>query len=235
MFYKLSNSSELEAIEEEFNRKHKYPNLFRPKTILNGLKEVTVSVITAQNPDQINHAIWGLLPEDFDDEWQSYQSVNNTLNINLDKVDASDELFYNALTTNRCIVITSGFFTSRLYKGKLLPYHIHLKDHKPFGIAGVYNTLEDGFITCSILVTKASRAFESIPNLSKNKPLVFKKNDYATWLDRSKSYEDQKPLIQDHETYEFLSHPIKEEFYKNSGVYNDIIESAGYLDYTTSN
>jgi putative SOS response-associated peptidase YedK len=230
MFYKLSNSSELETIEEEFSRKHNFPNLYKSKTILNGLKEVTVSIITAQDPDQINHAIWGLLPKGFDDDWKSYQSVDNTLNINLDKVDASDELYYNALTTNRCIVITSGFFTSRLHEGKLFPYHVHLKDHRPFGIAGVYNMLEDGFITCSILVTKANRAFENIPNLSKNKPLVFKNGDFSKWLDTSKSYQDQMPLIQNHETLEFLSYPIKEEFYRDSGVYDTIIQSAGYYD-----
>lgn len=232
MFYKISNISKLETVEREFNRAHKFPNLFRSKSIINGLKESTVSIISAKDPEIINLAIWGLLPKDFNDDWSAFQNTNNTLNINLTKVDKSDELFYEALTNNRCIIIASGFFTFKLYEGKLFPYHVHLKDYKPFGIAGVYNTLEDGFISCSLLVTKASKSFENIPNLSKNEPLVFKKGDFPLWLNTHKSYEELKPLIQNRETYEFIFHPIKEQFYNDSGIYFDIIESDAYRNLT---
>jgi len=228
MFYKLSSITSRDVIEQEFDKKFNFPNLYKPRSIINGLKESTISVITNQNPNQINHAIWGLLPENFDDDWKSYQNINNTLNLNLAKVEASDALFYNPLNTNRCIILVSGFFTSKLYKGKLFPHHVHLKDHKPFGIAGVFNSLEDGFITCALLVTKTGKSFDEIPNLSKNKPLIFKKEDFPMWLDSTKSYEDLKPMIQNHETLEFLSHPIEEEFYKDAEIYEEIVESKYY-------
>lgn len=228
MYYKLSNLAEKKMIEDEFDRQFEFPNLYHPSPVINGLEESTLSIINAEDSSKIQFSIWGLLPESFEDNWDVFQNVTNTLNINLESLSKQDDLYINSLDKKRCLVIVTGFFTSFLHNGTISPYHVYLEDHRPFCIAGVYSTLEDGFLTCSILLTKARESFNEIPNLSGIKPLVFKKEDYQEWLDVNNSFKSLSKLIKTHETYNFKAHPVSKEFYKENTIYKDIIESGDF-------
>ncbi|MEO6347564.1 MAG: SOS response-associated peptidase family protein [Aquaticitalea sp.] len=139
MFYKLSNTAQRKEIELEFNVAFEFPNLYKPSPVINGLQESLLPIITLEHPDQVQYAIWGLLPKSLEENWEIFQHLTNTLNINIEHLDANDPLYSEALDHRRCMVITTGFFTSALYKGKMYPYHVYLPKHRPFCIAGVYN------------------------------------------------------------------------------------------------
>ncbi|WP_431135948.1 SOS response-associated peptidase family protein [Psychroserpens mesophilus] len=228
MFYKLSNTCDLKTIENEFDANFRFPNLYEPKVIISGTEESNLSIITAQDSKRIDYAIWGLLPEDYDDDWDRFQSVTNTLNTNVDDLNLSEEIYSKSLDERRCLIIVNGFFTSNIYKGKLYPFHVHLKNHKPFCIAGIYNKLNDGFLTCSLLVTNFSSNLNEIPHLGKQRPLTFRQSDFEEWLSKDKSKADLERLIHNHNAPDFISHPIKEDFYKNNSVFEDILESDNY-------
>ena len=85
-----------------------------------------------------------------------------------------------------------------------------------------------GFLTCSILISDSGLRDVHLPNLGKQKPLIFKQKDYKSWLDKSLKIQDLKPLIKFHEHYDFISHPIKESFYRNSDIFEHIIQSDQY-------
>ncbi|MGB3608707.1 MAG: SOS response-associated peptidase family protein [Psychroserpens sp.] len=231
MFYKLSNTCDVNEIEDELNFTFKYPNLYEPLTIINGLNENSVPVITSENPKDINFAIWGLLPEAYDDDWDTFQDVTNTLNTNIDDQYLNTEIYSTSLDKRRCLIVVNGFFTSKLLEGKLVPFHVHLKNHRPFCLAGVYNTISDGFLTCSILVKKSGREFDDIPNLGDKQPMVLKKKDHNDWLNRNSKLSDLEPMIQQNVTCGFLSHAIDYEFYDNLKIYKKIVNS----DYYQSN
>lgn len=222
MFYKLSNTATRQVIEREFKKQYEYPNLFQSCPVINGLKESTLSIITAHKPSNIQFAIWGLLPEDFEDNWDVFQNVTNTLNVNLEQLNKNDPFYDDALNNRRCLIIVTGFFTSFLHNGTIQPYHIHLKNNQPFCIAGVYNRLNDGFLTSSILITKVRDSFSKIPNLSIYKPLVLKPELYRDWLDEDLSFSELENSIINRDSYEFESHPIDKSFYENSNTYNKI-------------
>lgn len=222
MFYKLSNTAPLQVIERAFDKKYEYPNLFESSPVINGLKESTLSIITANKSTKIQFAIWGLLPEDFEDNWDVFQNVTNTLNVNLEQLNKSDPFYNDALNNRRCLIIVTGFFTSYLHNGSIQPYHIHLKNHEPFCIAGVYNKLNDGFLTSSILITNVYKSFIKIPNLSIYKPLIIKPELYSDWLDENQSFSDLQNKIEKRESYNFESHPIKKDGYDNEATYNKI-------------
>lgn len=231
MFYKLSNTASLNEIEDEFNAKFEFPNLYRPTSVINGLEESTLAIITAKNPDQIRFGIWGMLPQSLKENWKIFQNLTNTLNINADHLDLNDSLYMEALERRRCIVITTGFFTSGLYKGKIYPHHVYLTDHQPFGIAGVYNKLKDGFLTFSILIKKTHNELGEIPNILHYKPLIFDDRDRKHWLNQKFEFDNLKDLIRSHQVLEYHSHPVSKEFYDNDILYDQIIKSKAFKEF----
>jgi len=228
MFYKLSNTCELKTIENEFGTNFRFPNLYKSKVIISGAEESNLPIITSQNPKYIDYAIWGLLPEGYDDDWNRFQNITNTLNTDVDDLSLSEDMYSKSYDERRCLIIINGFFTSRIYNGKLRPFHVHLKDYKPFCVAGIYNTLDDGFLTCSLLVLKYSTNLNNLPHLGKQRPLIFTKSDYDEWLSTDNSKSDLEELIRTHKTPNLKSHPIKEDFYENNEVYEDILDSDTY-------
>ncbi|WP_152611480.1 SOS response-associated peptidase [Psychroserpens damuponensis] len=230
MFYKLSNTSTLPAIEDEFNITFKYPNVYEPKAIINGLCESNLPIITSETPSAIDYAIWGLLPEGYDDDWQTFQGFTNTLNTNIDDANFNKEIYSKSLDERRCLIIVNGYFTSKLVDGKLQAHHIHLKNHEPFCIAGIFNKIQDGFLTCSILVTNAGVEYNHIPNLGNQKPLILKRKDHSAWLDSRLKIKDLRSLIETHDRFKFTSHPIKDQFYKNTKLFKRIINNDHYQD-----
>ncbi|WP_040251049.1 SOS response-associated peptidase family protein [Psychroserpens mesophilus] len=228
MFYKLSDTSNLNAIENDFDAKFRFPKLYEPRAIIDGTVESNLTILTADNPKIIDYAIWGILPEDYDDDWDRFQNITNTLNTNVNELDSDEIMYSEAFSRRRCLIIVNGFFTARIYNGKLLPFHIHLRDHKPFCIAGIYNTLNDGFLTCSLLVVNFSSSLNEIPHLGKKRPLTFKKSDYNNWLSQGKSNAELVKLIQNHDAPDFMSHPIKEEFYERNHVFEKILDHDNY-------
>lgn len=229
MFYKLSNTCDLKTIENEFDANFRFPNLYEPETIISGTEESNLAIITAQNPKYIDYAIWGLLPEDYDDDWDRFQNITNTLNTTVDDLNLSEEIYSKSFDERRCLIIVNGFFTSRIYNGKLRPFHVHLKDYKPFCVAGIYNKLNDGFLTCSLLTLKYSSNLNDLPHLGTQRPLIFKESDYEEWLSVDKSNSDLEKLIRFHKTPDLKSHPIKEDFYENNSVYEDILDNDNYV------
>lgn len=207
MFYKISNTASKRAIENKFHVTFEFPNLYQPQGLIDGLKESTISVITLDNPDKVTYAIWGLLPENFEDNWSIFQDVVNTLNVKFSSLQNDNGLYYNLLNDRRCIIIATGFFTTILSEGTVKRCHVHLPNFEPFAIAGVFNELSDGFITCSIVITEVSEPFKEIPNLSNFKPLVLNDNELKQWFNTSTSLYQLRKMIEEHQSLNFEYEP----------------------------
>ncbi|MGV8815805.1 MAG: SOS response-associated peptidase family protein [Gelidibacter sp.] len=207
MFYKISNTASKGAIENKFHVTFEFPNLYQPQGLIDGLKESTISVITLDNPDKVTYAIWGLLPENFEDNWSIFQDVVNTLNVKFSALQKDNGLYYNLLNKRRCIIIATGFFTTILSEGTVKRCHVHLPNFEPFAIAGVFNELSDGFITCSIVITEVSESFKEIPNLSNFKPLVLNDNELKQWFSTSTSLNQLRKMIEEHQSLNFEYQP----------------------------
>ncbi len=228
MYYKLSNTAHRIDIEKEFNAKFEFPNLYQPNPVINGLEESILSILTMDNPGKVDYGIWGLLPTSLEDNWKIFQNLTNTLNINIEHLDFKDELYAEAMDQRRCLVISTGFFTSAMYKGKMYPHHVYLSNHQPFSIAGVYNQLEDGFNTCSILIKKTDSSFKEIPHLLEYKPIIFGGKDRHLWLNREYRFRDLMDLVNSTQSLAFKSHPVSKEFYDNDLLFSNIIESKAF-------
>lgn len=208
MFYKISNLASKESIEKKFHVTFEFPNLYQPQEMIDGLKESTISIITLSNPDKVDYAIWGLLPENFEDNWSVFQDVVNTLNVEIDTLQNANGLYNNILKTRRCVIIATGFFTTLLTEGTVQRCHVHLPNFEPFAMAGVFNELNDGFITCSLVVTKFSESFKDVPNISNLKPLVLNDTELKQWFNTSTSLDQIRKLCKDHSSMNFDYEPI---------------------------
>ncbi|UOB16727.1 SOS response-associated peptidase family protein [Abyssalbus ytuae] len=227
MYHKLSNIAARKSIEEEFGINFKYPKVYQPNSVINGLDESTLSIVTMKNPDQISYGIWGILPEFYEESWKEFQSVKNTLNLR--EIDLEEESWYStALQTRRCVIIVTGFFTSYINNGNIYPYYVYSPFNKPFCLAGLYNILEDGFITCSLIVSKSNNFIRKIENISGFMPVAIPLEDYKYWLDSKTSLIKIKEFLQKPKPIKLKAHTITKDFYKENGENNSVLNIVSY-------
>ncbi|NHF61023.1 SOS response-associated peptidase [Flavobacteriaceae bacterium TP-CH-4] len=229
MYYKLSNTAERIRIEHLFEVTFKYPHLYRPELIINGLNETNVPIITKEEPDKISLSIWGLLPEDFNDDWSSFQNLTNTLNIDKGRL-YSDSWCLAAFKKRKCLIVVTGFFTSFLKNGQIYPYHIGLPDGEPFFLAGIYNRLSDGFLTCSLLLGPAEAHITKFQNLANTMPLIIPKDYSELWLGEDFELNELTELTKYPRRNRLKANPIAKDFFKNNITFDGMLHPMDYLD-----
>ncbi|XLS30572.1 SOS response-associated peptidase [Flavobacteriaceae bacterium M23B6Z8] len=227
MYYKLSNIADRRSLESTFKIAFRYPRLYSPSCIINGLNEELITVLTQEDPHTAYPSIWGILPEAYGDDWQYFQEVSNTLNMQINEI-SSKKWCLTALQERRCLIIVTGFFTSYIYKGEIYPYYVHLPENKPFFIAGIYNKLEDGFITCTILVGPANEKIQEIQHLTDLMPVFVSQEQAYEWLSPSDPKDDIKQFLTNSSSSQLEAHPIAKEFFKNNIGYDTLLEPVFY-------
>lgn len=194
MKYSLSNTASKTLIKEELGVDFKYPNIYKPRLKIDGYKEQTVSIITMDFPNIITQGIWGVLPQNFEGDWKKFQRLKTTLHVN--KTEISENVLYkDALAKRRCLIIVTGFYTHQLTGKKITSYLVEKKPLRPFYLAGIYNVLEDGFVTCSVVNTDANSSVASINNLYEVMPLQIPEILKNIWLDKNTEIKDINYIV----------------------------------------
>lgn len=227
MYYRLSNTTDRRSIETELGIPFKYPNLYLPKPIINGLEETSIPVVTMSERNTINYAIWGILPENYNEDWNIFQNIFNTLNLDKEALDTN--LWYSkALENRRCLVIVSGFFTFYLHDGEMYPYYVYCKSGGPLCLGGIYNQLDDGFITCALIIVNSNPFIRRIQNLDRGMPLVVDASFRENWLDPKFSREAIVKNICNPGYSELGAHPIDKDFCKGGSKGKNFLAPAHY-------
>jgi len=195
MIYKLSNDAGKEMIEEEFGIPFRYPNLFKPNPIVNGFNETNLCVVTTENPTEISLAIWGLMPQNFKEDWHTFQDNANTLNVKLEELE-SIPWMQESFEQRRCLIIVTGFYTHLLENGNTCSYYIYQASGKPFYLAGTYNILNDGFLCTALTVNKTDAFLSSYQNISNLAPAIIPKNQASSWLNKDTAIDDLEDIIE---------------------------------------
>jgi putative SOS response-associated peptidase YedK len=181
MYYKLSNRVKGWRIEEEFKTLFRYPGIYRPARVINGLRESSLPIITMANPAYIEQSIWGILPQHWNDDWKVFQNYMNTLHMPARAFEQN--IWYSeAFLKRRCLIIITGFYTYYLVGGELYPFHVGIQSGGPFCLAGIYNQLDDGFFTCSFITRKKDDHLNQIHNLNDTIPVTIPEELRKLWL-----------------------------------------------------
>ncbi len=132
---------------------------------------------------------WGLIPH-----WAKDPAIGNRM-INARSESVAEKPAYRtALRRRRCLVAADGFYEWQPGGRRKQPYFIHMKDDRPFGFAGLWETWEgpeNSYIeSCTIITTDANALMAPIHD---RMPVIVDPKDYGLWLDTS--VQDPAPIL----------------------------------------
>ena len=227
MYFKISSTMERDMMEDVVEARFKYPNLYTPEVVISGLTEVSIPVVTMGEPTCISLAIWGMLPNDYQGEWERFQNLTNTLNIHTGTLDTG--LWYTeALAQGRCVVPITGFFTSMLRDGEIYPYFISAEKDTLLYLAGMYTVLEDGFMTCSLLTGPLDAFTKTYQNLVDFMPIPLSHKNKETWLAKDTSIALAKHILAAPQALELTARPIAKELFNQDISYDSLLRPFEY-------
>jgi putative SOS response-associated peptidase YedK len=222
MYFKISNTAKMKEIEQDVNALFKYPNLYTPQVVISGLNEVSIPVITMNEPNAVDLAIWGLLPSTFNDDWELFQKLTNTLTISAQKID-TNMWYHDSFMNSRCIIPVTGFFTSVLKNGEIYPYHVSSKKGGILYLAGIYTILDDGFITCSLLTGPLEKEVVNYQNLVDYMPVIIDHDDKYEWLSEDTRIERAQMILQPPHTTDLEIRPIARNLFNQDISYDSML------------
>lgn len=216
MFYKLSNIATRETMEQEVSAVFKFPNIYKPNMVIDGTQESIVPIITSEAKANIQFAIWGLLPDHFQDDWQPYQKQHNTLNVQVSDITQESDL----KSAKRCLIPVTGYFGFYNVQGEIRSYYNVNASEKPFCIAGIYNQLDDGFLTCSIIITKKQKKITSAGGINNLQPAILAPSQHDAWLNTQSAWATALACLEQPHSYTINRYPTSNRLSINNKVSN---------------
>jgi putative SOS response-associated peptidase YedK len=122
---------------------------------------------------------WGLVPSWAKDK----KTAASLINARADTL-ASKPAFRTACKSRRCLILADGFYEWQKAEKKAVkqPYHIHLKDGRPFAFAGLWERWhgeEPALESCTIITTDAN---DAVRPLHDRMPVILDPRHYTRWL-----------------------------------------------------
>lgn len=185
MCFFIQQKAPIKMVEERFNARVENPDAFLQSDYINGFAHLNSPIIIDNTPEIIStNFSWGLLPS-----WsKDLDFRKNTLNARIETVD--EKASFKNITSNRCLIIATGFFEWRWMddKGKTkIKYEIHNQEQEIFCFAGLYNKgvnpqTGDVLNSFTMITTHANPTMEYIHNHKKRMPVMLNKKDEMNWL-----------------------------------------------------
>ena len=153
---------------------------------------------------------WGLIP------FWSKEPKSGPINARSETV-MEKPTFKAPFKQRRCLIPADGFYEWQKKKeGPKQPYYIHMKDKKPFALAGIWDIWKnpDGgkIESCSILTTEPN---EVVKPIHKRMPVIVEPKKFDTWLNTSKENLDEaQALLKPYDAKVMEAYPVN--LYVNS-------------------
>jgi len=169
------NPQQLREVFENFT----FPDQFVPR--FNIAPTQPVLAIPNDAKSKADFFLWGLIPS-----WSKDPSIANKLINARGETLAEKPSFRGGFKYKRCLILADGFYEWKAQPGTKTktPYFIHMKDRKPFALAGLWDEWQspDGgtLRTCTIITTEPNDLMKSLHN---RMPVILHPKDYADWLD----------------------------------------------------
>lgn len=166
-------------------------------------------VLAIPNDDKLkaDFFIWGLIPM-----WAKDPSIGSRLINARGETLAEKPSFRGGYKHKRCLILADGFYEWKSFgeKKSKTPYFIHMKDRKPFAMAGLWDSWEgsDGssIKTCTIITTQPNELMSLIHD---RMPVILHPRDYARWLEPAAQTPDTlQPLIKPFPADAMSAYPV---------------------------
>jgi putative SOS response-associated peptidase YedK len=169
-----------------------------------------VPIVTGDNGNRLVTMRWGLVPS-----WAKEESIGNKMINARGETLTEKPSFRNLIDRSRVIVPVDGFYEWKILpSGKKAPVRIRLKDHEPFGLAGLSDRWKkpDGseLRTFTIITVEANSHLRPVHD---RMPAILPRDSENPWLDMGLKGKDVLQLLK--------SYPSEEmEYYEVSPVVN---------------
>ncbi|HSJ55309.1 MAG TPA: SOS response-associated peptidase [Anaerolineae bacterium] len=148
---------------------------------------------------------WGLIPSWAQDPEIGARMINARA-----ETAAEKPAFRAAFRRRRCLVVADGFYEWQKQDGVKQPMYIHLRDHKPFGFAGLWEFWKDAegkaIETCTLLTTEPNDLIRTFHN---RMPVILPPEYYESWLNPEIEDPDVlQPMLTAYPAEEMEAYPI---------------------------
>ena len=171
-----------------------------------------IPVIAQEDTSQVQLMQWGLIPAWSRDRGEADRIRKGTYNARSETLHEKPS-FKGALSGQRCLIISGGFFEWQLVNQVKIPWYISLKNGDPFVFAGIYDTWRDPHSgelsrTCSIITTRANPLMERIHNTKKRMPVILSKEFENEWISGEPSLLQRKRLLKPYDNSDLKAHTV---------------------------
>ena len=172
---RFSLTTDIESIQQQFD-------FTLAETIVpryNIAPSQQVLTVTSTNDRRKGQTMrWGLIPFWAKDTKIGYKLIN----ARSETVDEKAS-FKHAFKRRRCLILCDGFYEWEKIRNKKQPYRFHMKDEKPFAMAGLYEEWtkgEEQITSCTILTTIPNELTKKVHD---RMPVILPQNAYDFWLE----------------------------------------------------
>ncbi len=207
--------STITVIEDEFDI---YEVQWASEPSYNIAPSQDVACVIGNGGNRLVKFRWGLVPFWAKDPSIGYKMINARA-----ETLAQKRSFARSFKKQRCLVVADGFYEWRkLDEGKRkVPMYVHLREERPFGLAGLYENwkAKDGTIlqTCTIITTRPNELMMPIHN---RMPAIIASGERNIWLDKDVQDPDiLMPLLTPYDSREMGAYVVSRNV--NSPTYNE--------------
>ena len=182
-----------------------FPAQFAPRFNIAPAQPVLAIPNNGQN--RADFFIWGLIPS-----WAKDPSIGNRLINARGETLAEKPSFRGSYKYKRCLVLADGFYEWKSQPGTKVkvPHFIHMKDRKPFALAGLWDEWHspDGsqIRSCTIVTTEPNDLMAAIHN---RMPVILPTDAYAQWIDPAvRTPESLGGLIKPYPAEKMAAYPV---------------------------
>jgi putative SOS response-associated peptidase YedK len=199
MCFTIAIHASREEIEKRFDAGFEEPDIFIPGYYFSAFTFPKLPVITGKDNQVIRMYNWGLIPYWVKDESYAEGIRTKTFNAKSETITEKPS-FRNAVRTNRCLVLSKGFFEWQKRENEKIPYYIGLEDDQLFAFAGLYDkwanpvTGEINY-TFTIITTSANPLLAVIHNTKQRMPVILPREREQDWINPGLSLNNALELL----------------------------------------
>lgn len=163
-------------------------------------------------------AHWEFIPFWYKDlkEVEEARKKYTTLNAKGETLLTS-RIYKEAARERRCLVLSSGFYEWRHYKGVAYPYHIKVQGKETFFMAGVYQPWTDKetgerLDSFAVVTTDANELMIQVHNKKKRMPTILSDEAAELWLSEDLSEKEIKELATFHTPDLLEAYTLRKDF-----------------------
>ena len=171
-------STPVGRLTEEFHISGPLPDLSSSYNVAPNV-EVAAILVGGAGERRLELLRWGLIPAWADDPAIGSRMINAR-----SETAAEKPSFRRAFKERRCLIPADGFYEWQKTNGGKQPYHLRMRDGRPFAFAGLWESWKgdgEGEIrSCTILTTDAN---DLVGEVHHRMPAILPPETYDLWLD----------------------------------------------------